>query len=154
MQGGQTSTYQSRRQAALQRCEQQISWYERHSNREWRLFVVFQSAAIALAAATPVLILWSSLSKVAQALPAACASVAAALVGTFGWLQNKARFASTAEALKSERVRFDTRTPPRYGPEVTEEAALAAFVNRIEEIAMTEVGEWRADLTRTPSSSH
>jgi Protein of unknown function (DUF4231) len=103
---------------------------------------LFQSAAIALAAATPVLILWSSVPKAVQALPAALASIAAGLVRTFRWLQNKTRFAYTAEALKSERILFETRRPP------------AAFVGRIEQITMTEVGEWRADLARAaPAAS-
>lgn len=141
----------------MARCQAQIDWYSQHSKLEWRLFVLFQTAAIALAAATPVLVLWSSLPKAVQALPAALASVAAALVGTFHWLQNKTRFAYTAEALKSERVLFETRTPPRYGVEVEEDQALAAFVTRIEELTMGEVAEWRADLSRAmgsaPSSS-
>jgi hypothetical protein len=141
-----------RLQAALDRCSEQIGWYTRYARREWVLFIVFQSAAIALAAATPVLILWSSLPKPLQALPAALASVAAGLVGTFHWLQNKTRFAYTAEALKSERVLFETRTPPRYGPELTDDEALSAFVVRVEEISMTEVSEWRADLARPTTS--
>ena len=65
--------------------------------------------------------------------------------------------AYTAEASKSERVLFETRTPPRYGVGVEEDQALAAFVTRIEELTMGEVAEWRADLSRAmgsaPSSS-
>jgi hypothetical protein len=45
---------ESREQVALRRCDEQIRWYDRYSKREWRLFTLFQSAAIALAAATPV----------------------------------------------------------------------------------------------------
>ena len=106
--GAVSESDESREQVALRRCEEQIRWYDRYSKREWRLFTLFQSAAIALAAATPVLILWSSVPKAVQALPAALASIAAGLVGTFRWLQNKTRFAFTAEALKSERILFET----------------------------------------------
>lgn len=153
MKGNEPQRDRSRLDAAMERCDDQIGWYDRYSKREWRLFIVFQTATIALAGATPVLILWSSVPKAVQALPAALASVAAGLVGTFRWLQNKTRFAYTAEALKSERVLFDTRTPPRYGLDLTDDDALAAFVARIEEITMTEVAEWRADLTRATSSA-
>jgi hypothetical protein len=52
-------------------------------------------------------------------------------VGTFRWLQNKTRFAYIAEALKSERILFETRTPPHYRLEVTNDQALAAFAGRI-----------------------
>jgi hypothetical protein len=141
-----------REQAALRRCDEQIEWYSRHSAHAWLWFAAFQSAAVVLAAATPVLILWSSVPKAVQALPAALASVAAGLAGTFRWLQNKSRWAYAAEALKSERLRYDTRTPPDYGPELADEEALAAFVGRIEAISMAEVSEWRSELTRTPAS--
>jgi hypothetical protein len=136
----------------MERCDGQIAWYEDQSKRKWRLYAVFQSGAVLLGAVTPVLILWSNLPKAVQALPAALASVAAGLVGTFRWLENKTRWAYTSEALKSERVLFTTRTPPRYGLELTEDAALAAFVSRIEEIAMTEVLQWRAEFTQASSS--
>jgi hypothetical protein len=144
--------FAEREQVALRRCDEQIEWYARHSARAWLWFAFIQSAAVVLAAMTPVLILWSSLPKAVQALPAALASVAAGLAGTFRWLQNKSRWAYAAEALKSERVRYDTRTPPDYGPGLSEEEALAAFVHRIEAISMAEVSEWRSELTRAPAS--
>jgi hypothetical protein len=56
------------------------------------------------------------------------------------------------EALKSERVQYDTRTPASYGPELDQDEALSRFVRRIEEISMTEVSEWRSDLSRPASS--
>jgi hypothetical protein len=149
---GGAAAFEERREAALRRCDEQIDWYARHSTQAWRWFAVVQTAAVVLAAATPVLILWSSLPKALQALPAALASVAAGLAGTFRWLQNKTRWAYAAEALKSERVRYGTRTPPDYGPELNDDAALAAFVRRIEEISMTEVSEWRSELARPAPS--
>jgi uncharacterized protein DUF4231 len=109
---------------------------------------------VLLGAATPVLILWSTLPKAVQALPAALASVAASLVGTFRWLQNKARYSYTAEALKSERVLFATRTPPNYGLDRDDDEALATFVSRIEQVAMTEVSDWRTEVVQVrPSDS-
>ena len=56
----------ARREAALARCTDQIEWDSQHSKVEWRLFVLFQSAAIALVAATPVLVPLSSLPKAVQ----------------------------------------------------------------------------------------
>ncbi len=147
-----TRSFEEREQAALRRCDEQIEWYSRHSAREWRWFVGVQTAAVVLAAATPVLILWSSLPKAVQALPAALASVAAGLAGTFRWLQNKTRWSYAAEALKSERVLYDTRTSPHYGPEVADELVLATFVRRMEDISMTEVSEWRSEFSRSVAS--
>ena len=136
----------------MTRCAEQIAWYESHSRSAWRWFAIFQSVAIGLGAVTPVLILWTALPKPIQALPAAVASVAAGLVGTYGWLDAKARYAYAAESLKSERVLFATRTPP-YGRRLGDEEATRAFVAKIEQIAMTEVGEWRSAMARTKQSS-
>jgi hypothetical protein len=131
---------EARRALALERCDRQIHWYTKYGVWAGVLYRVFQTSAVLLAALTPVLILWTDLSPVLQALPAALASVSAALVGIYGWQENKARFAFTAEALKSERVKYETRTGDYRGDS---SRALSRFVNRIEAIAMAETAEWR-----------
>jgi len=45
-------------------------------------------------------------------------------------------------------VLFTTRTPPSYGLDVDDDTALATFVSRIEQIGMTEVSEWQADVVQ------
>jgi hypothetical protein len=143
----------TRRDLALRRVDEQIHWYETHSARQWKAFAVFQSAAVVLGGLTPVLILWSGLPKALQALPAALAAVSAGLVGIFRWPHNKTRYSFTAEALKSERVKYATRTTSRYRHELSEEQALDSFVARIEDIAMTEVTEWRGEFARAADGS-
>jgi hypothetical protein len=138
----------ARREVALARADDQIDWYERHSRRQWQAFSTFQTAAVVLGALTPVLILWSSVPKALQALPAALAAIATGLVGIFRWPQNKTRYSFTAEALKSERVKYATRTGSLYGSERSDDEALNNFVARIEDIAMTEVAEWRGEFAR------
>ena len=149
----ETSDADARRAFALARAEEQIAWYEAHSSRQWWTFAVFQTAAVLLGGLTPVLILWSELPKALQALPAALAAVAAGLVGIFRPLHNKVRYSFTAEALKSERVRYATRTGPLYGRELSADEALDNFVARIEDISMTEVGEWRGEFARATGGS-
>jgi hypothetical protein len=50
---------------------------------------------------------------------------------------------------------WTTRTPPSYG--LDDDTALATFVSHIEQIGMTEVSEWQADVQaaspRHPASS-
>lgn len=125
-----------------------MRWYERFSKRDWRLFVVFQTTAILFAATTPCLILWSSIPKGVQALPAALASGRSRACRHVPLAPEQEPVRVHAEALKSERVLYETRTPPRYAPDLTEDEALAAFVGRIEEISMTEVSEWRTEFSR------
>jgi hypothetical protein len=129
-----------RRALALKRCDDQIHWYTKYGIWAGALYRTFQTSAVLLGAITPVLILWTELSLVLQALPAALASVSAGLVGIYGWQENKARFAYTAEALKSERVKYETRTSVYRGDPAR---ALSRFVARIEAIAMAETSEWR-----------
>jgi hypothetical protein len=144
----------TRREFALRRVDEQIDWYETHSARQWRAFAVFQSAAVVLGGLTPVLILWSGLPKALQALPAALAAIAAGLVGIFRWPHNKTRYSFTAEALKSERVKYATRTTSLYRHELSDDQALDNFVARIEHIAMTEVTEWRGEFARSTDGAH
>jgi hypothetical protein len=142
-----------RRTFALRRAAEQIQWYETHSARQWRAYSIFQSAAVLLGGLTPVLILWSDVPKAVQALPAALAAVAAGLVGIFRWPDNKTRYSFTAEALKSERVKYATRSTSRYGRDRSDDEALENFVARIEDIAMTEVAEWRGEFARAADRS-
>jgi hypothetical protein len=135
-----TQDLDERRALALERCYDQIRWYTKYGVWAGVLYRTFQTSAVLLGAITPVLILWTELSLVLQALPAALASVSAALVGVYGWQENKARFSYTAEALKSEQVKFETRTGVYRGDPAR---ALSRFVARIEAIAMAETSEWR-----------
>jgi hypothetical protein len=79
--------------------------------------------------------------------------VSLGLVGIFRWPHNKTRYSFTAEALKSERVKYATRTTSRYKHDLSDDEALDNFVARIEDIAMTEVTEWRGEFARTTDGS-
>jgi hypothetical protein len=149
----EASEKDTRRAFALQRADEQIDWYETHSARQWTAFAIFQSAAVVLGGLTPVLILWSGVPKALQALLAALAAVAAGLVGIFRWPHNKTRYSFTAEALKSERVKYATRTTSLYRTELSDDQALDNFVARIEDITMTEVTEWRGEFARAADGS-
>jgi hypothetical protein len=144
------SDFDARERAAVKRAEEQIHWYTKYSIWAGVLYRAFQTLAVVLSAVTPVLILWTDLSPVLQALPAAAAAISAALVGIYGWQDNKARFAFTGEALKSELVQYETKTGRYKG---SAEQALDRFVTRIERIGMDETTEWRTSYTRTGSDA-
>lgn len=63
----------ARYEKALERCADQIDWYERHAGRARFLYRLFQTAAVVLAGLTPVLSLWHFRGPV-EALTAALAS--------------------------------------------------------------------------------
>ncbi len=136
----------ARYETALKRCADQIGWYERHAGRARRFYRICQSAVVVLAGLTPVLALWKFGRY--DVLPAALASVLAAVVGLWSWQENWVRFAATAEALKSELVRFQTRTGEAYGAGLDEEAVLNNFVVRIEGLASGELAAWGPDNRR------
>ena len=133
-----------RYETALKRCADQIGWYERHAGRARRFYRICQSAVVVLAGLTPVLALGEKGPELVQVLPAALASVFAAIVGLWSWQENRVRFAATAEALKSEIVRFQTRTSEAYGVGLDEETVLNNFVARIEGLASGELAAWGA----------
>ena len=81
---------------------------------------------------------------VRKALPAALASMLAAIMSTYRWREEWSRFGFTAESLKSELVTFETRTTKDYSS--NDETALNTFVTKIEALAATEVTDWRAVL--------
>ena len=139
----------TRYETALKRCAEQIGWYERHAGRARRFYRTFQSAVVILAGLTPILALWEFDRY--DVLPAALASVLAAVIGLWGWQENWVRFAATAEALKSELVKFQTRTGEAYAASLDEETVLNNFVIRIEGLASGELAAWGARQSQRDS---
>ena len=147
--------FQCRQEKAIMRCDDQIKWYEREKCKKRILFWIFQNAVIVLSALTPVLILWGNAaddgsrqwlgvgppSALVQAIPPALAAMLASVISSYQWREQWTRFGFTAEMLKSERVKFETRTTADYRGD--QEAALDTFVARIENLISAEVGDWR-----------
>ena len=114
-----------------------------------RAHYIFQAGIVVLSGLTPILILSGDpISKPLQALPAALAGILAAFTGVFQISESYARFAYTAEALKSEKLKFETRTTKDYQIAVDEAdadeyKALNRFVGKMEDLVMSEVTDWR-----------
>jgi hypothetical protein len=63
------------------------------------------------------------------------------------------RFASTAEALKSELIKFETRTSPAYRHEVTDDVAIDNFVQAVEALVLSETSGWHTQLLKQPANA-
>lgn len=131
-------------QMALARCDELIEWYTKEGRRQRIAFQSFQVAAIVLSGLTPILILllpekWDAWA----ALPAALAAIAVGMLGIFQWKENYIRFAYTSEALKSEKVKFETQTTNEYDKNLDPQTILSNFVIRVEALVMGEVSDWR-----------
>jgi hypothetical protein len=113
---------------------------------------VLQTAALLLSGVTPVLILWDALPKALQALPAALASVAAGVLGTFRFRDNQGRWALSQETLEHELFNFKNRIGPAYPREIDPEAALARFVKAVEGLVINETADWRRVASVEPLS--
>jgi hypothetical protein len=147
--------FQCRQEKAIARCAEQIQWYEREKCKKRILYWIFQNAVIVLSALTPLLILWGNApddgsrqwlgvgppSALAQAIPPALAAMLASIISSYQWREQWTRFGFTAEMLKSERAKFETRTTADYRG--NQDAALDTFVARIETLISAEVGDWR-----------
>ena len=135
--------FRERNQVALDDCNRMIAWYDRKKRIPRNLFYVFQVGAIVLSAIIPILILWDELPKAIQALPAALVSIAVGLNAVFKWRDNWATRAHTAEALKRELMKFQSRTSARYSLSLNAQQALENFVESIDSLTMNEVSEWK-----------
>ena len=141
------------RDLALDRCEKLIDWYDKTKRLQRIAYQGFEVAAIVLSGLTPILILWSNLCEVLQALPAALAGIAIGLLGIFQWRANYVRFGYVCEALKSEKLKFETRTTADYDTKLDEHKALGHFVTRMEALVMSEVTDWRGQMQKAADDS-
>lgn len=124
-------------------CEDLIKWYEETKRSQRRAYWASQIITIVLSGITPILILVDSIPAVLQAIPPAIVTITIGLSGVFQWKENYLRFAHAAETLKSEKIRFKTRSSKDYNRKWGDAIVLDRFVTRVDIIAMGEVGEWR-----------
>ena len=148
-----TDEMNDRRRMALDDCQTMIKWYDTSKRTVRNLFFVSQVCIIVFSALTPVLILWSDLPKPLQALPAALASICAALNAVFRWRENWVLRAHTSEALKRELLKFKTRASDEYSADIDDQQALNNFVTRVESVSMNELSEWRVLQLQGPKDA-
>ena len=137
-------TMAQRRQVAINHCQELINWYEKAKTRYRWTFQVSQYLVIILSGITPLLILSDSISPWLEATPPAVVTMILGINGIFQYKENYLRYAYTSQALKSEKIRFETRSSKSYKSRLQEATALDRFVTRVDNIAMGEVNEWRA----------
>jgi hypothetical protein len=142
-----------RNELALERCHDLIEMYRKLKLRNLIAYKVSVIVAIVFSGLTPVLVLWSDLPEVLQALPAALAAIATGLSGIFQWKENLVRYGYTKEALESERAKYKTRATEQYGSEVDDPGALDKFVTRVEGIYMAELSDWRTSIQQASEKS-
>ncbi len=140
-------TADDRDSVAVNRCQHMITWYEKRLAYTRRMYTVLQVLVIVLTASIPVVAILLN-APVWQAALAVVASLAATLLATFKWKEDWIRYTVSAEALRSELTKFKTRTTQDYSMELDRNKALDNFVFRIENIAASEVTEWRAQLVQ------
>jgi Protein of unknown function (DUF4231) len=140
-----------RRKLAMRRYAELLHWYERSRNRSRCLFYLFQTLVIVLSGITPILIIYTDL-KLIQAIPPALASVLAGLMGVYQFNEHWLRRSSAAEALKTECIKFETRSGKDYLETLSESQIIQSFVLRIEGIQADAVSQWRRarELSLTP----
>ena len=138
-----TDDNKARKQVVLDDCKTMIAWYDKNKRTARIFFYVSQVCTIVLSALSPILILWNEVPKPIQALPAAIASIAAALSAVFRWRENWVLRAHTSEALKRELVKFKARASEAYRADLDDQKVLDNFVTNIESLSMKELSEWR-----------
>jgi hypothetical protein len=138
------------RDAALARCDEMIAWYRGKRRRANAAFNLLQGIVIVLTATAPVLVLSDALADAAlRALPATVVAIAVALLASYKLRESWVRYTVAAEALRSEKAKYLTRTTPAYW-RLPPDEALNNFVLRVEGLALSEVEEWRKQMAQPP----
>jgi len=140
--GMELVTTEDRRRKAVERYNDSARWYERTKRDARVLYYSFQVAVIVLSGITPLVILATD-SKLVQAAFPALAAICAGILGICQWQESWRRRAITLENLRSEYVKFDTRTGDDYAQGLTEDEAISRFVLKMEAILEGEVSEWQ-----------
>lgn len=141
-----------RRIKAVNRYQSQIEWYEKTKNDARLRFYWGQTLVVVFTGITPLVILATN-EKWLQALFPAIASILAGVLAIWQFQDAWQRRAIAVEALKSEFVKFDTRSGDDYRPPITEDQAIEQFVLKIEHIVGNEVAEWQRQREKTGKSS-
>jgi len=143
---------------AMQRCDSLIGWYDKNKRRHRLFHRFFQSTAIILGGMTPVLVLLQAMTiegfsrnilTILIALFPSIAAIITGLDGLYQWKDNYIRMAQSAEALKSEKIKFLTRTTRRYSKDKNIEQALDNFVSSVERIVLQERTDWVAMIEQS-----
>jgi hypothetical protein len=144
-----TTSFATRREAALQRVQELIAGAEERGARAWRNYYTLQILTVALAAITPCLIFLAKdnprndvlnwLQLFFPALAAVCAGAA----HIFRWREDGVRYTELAENVRSELWKYETRAGG-YGPNLPDEQALDDLVTHVVELNLKAVSRWAA----------
>lgn len=144
---------------ALELCECLIDQYLRWKKANGKKRDIAQSIALIFTAITPVLLLiplrneYRDLLDVIAAAAASVATIASGLLVINGWRENYVRYGYTWHTLQIERNRYLTHASEDYSENEPEEAA-RKFADRIEQIVIAEVSDWRAEMQRIHQQKH
>jgi hypothetical protein len=127
-----------------------LAYYE--FQRDWNrgLFRFWQTVAIVAAATVPVLAAAGVAERWVDAVLAAIAAVALALIGLFGWGNDYVHFTRVVEGLFAERLLFNEHAGPYAADhDGTDDERFAV---RIAEIVNAEIKAWTPPKPQAPPS--
>ena len=125
-----------------QRLGNQISWYDKKSSNNKRIFIVLSIGIILSGSLIPFLAAYMDKSvyiKIVISMLGVIVSVLSATIPLLKLHKNWQDYRTTAESLKHEKYFFETKTSP-YNKEVVESFGL--FVTNIEALISMENSNW------------
>jgi hypothetical protein len=132
---------------ALARADCLMDRYLRWKMRNHRYSNLAQGVALVFTAITPVILLSGDNARIVGAATAAIAAIATGLLNFTGWRDNYIRYGYTWHSLQTEKYRYLTRATKEYLA-CDEDEAVRKFANRIENLVMAEVTDWRTEMQR------
>ncbi|MDX2030623.1 MAG: DUF4231 domain-containing protein [Blastocatellia bacterium] len=132
-----------------QRIDDQIGWYDRKSGHCQRMYKRLRGFEILAAALIPFLTgyvdLYGGKIKFLVGLLGVSVAVISGLLFLNKYQENWVKYRSTAEALRSEKLLYQTQSPPYQGPD-----AFLLFVQKAESIFANETGNWAQYIAASP----
>jgi hypothetical protein len=134
------------REYIKQRVDDQIQWHDATSGWNQRWYKRVQIATILLAALVPFVAVFEAvpsapswLYKCVVGLLGVAAAVAAGIAGVYRFQERWIDYRMTAETLRSEKFRFETRVAPYDGGD-----SFSKFVENVEAILAGQNERWHA----------
>jgi hypothetical protein len=139
---------------ALDRCDELIGWYQKNQAKQRNYRTSNRLVAVVLSGLVPVLVIvqmsftvkdawWLSLSLLIALFPAVT-TIFTTLNDLFQYKENWIRYTIALEELKSEKLKYQTRTTRLYQSRLDDHEALSNFVFRIESITLGETRKWQS----------
>lgn len=135
------------------RVDNQINWYDKKSKTAQKMYKIFQTIEIVMAAIIPLLSGYTTVNAIIPVIIGtlgAAIAIIEAITKLNKYHENWIQYRATCEMLKYHKHLYLTQTYP-YNP--SEETVANTFVRNIEDIISSENSQWKINVSEETSKN-